>query len=109
MFPTDRPSPPEGPLEVSDVTKESAVLTWKTPKDDGGCPIKYYLIEKMDTSRATWMEAGQSTGLSYKVLRLVHHKTYQFRVIAVNEIGDSDPLEKEEGVTAKDPFGMILS
>ena len=53
------------------------------------------------------MEAGQSTGLSFKVTRLVHHKKYQFRVIAVNEIGDSDPLETTDGVTAKDPFGEI--
>ncbi|GIY64293.1 twitchin [Caerostris darwini] len=100
----DRPSPPEGPLDVSEVTKESAVLTWKVPKDDGGCPIKHYLIEKMDASRATWMEAGQTTNLSFKVTHLVHHKKYQFRVIAVNEIGDSDPLEKEDGVVAKDPY-----
>ncbi|GIY57120.1 twitchin [Caerostris extrusa] len=99
-----RPSPPEGPLDVSEVTKESAVLTWKVPKDDGGCPIKHYLIEKMDASRATWMEAGQTTNLSFKVTHLVHHKKYQFRVIAVNEIGDSDPLEKEDGVVAKDPY-----
>lgn len=83
-------------------------MTWKAPKDDGGSPIKYYLVEKMDSSRATWMEAGQSTSLSFKVTQLVHHKTYQFRVIAVNEIGDSDPLEKPEGVIAKDPFGKFV-
>lgn len=107
LYSADRPLPPEGPLDVSEVTRESVVLSWKPPKDDGGCPIKHYLVEKMDASRATWMEAGEATGLSFKVTRLIHHKKYQFRVIAVNEIGDSDPLETTDGVTAKDPFGKF--
>jgi hypothetical protein len=33
------PLSPEGPLEVSDVTKESCKLTWKKPKDDGGTEV----------------------------------------------------------------------
>lgn len=36
---TDKPSPPEGPLQVSDVTSDSVTLTWKQPKDDGGSPL----------------------------------------------------------------------
>ena len=33
------PSKPEGPLEVSDVRKDKAKLSWAKPKDDGGNPI----------------------------------------------------------------------
>ena len=32
---------PTGPLEVSDITKESVKLTWKPPADDGGSEISY--------------------------------------------------------------------
>ncbi len=35
-----KPSRPEGPLEVVDVTKDSAKLKWQPPKDDGGHGIK---------------------------------------------------------------------
>ena len=35
------PSKPKGPLEVTDVTKNSAKLAWKEPEDDGGVPIEY--------------------------------------------------------------------
>lgn len=35
----DKPAAPEGPLEVSDVTKDSATLSWNPPKDDGGSEI----------------------------------------------------------------------
>ena len=48
LFP-DRPSPPEGPLEVSDVYKDRCRLSWKPSKDDGGLPIEHYLVEAMDT------------------------------------------------------------
>lgn len=43
-----KPSKPQGPLEVSDVTKNGCTLTWKKPEDDGGSPIEYYEIEKLD-------------------------------------------------------------
>ncbi|UYV65935.1 unc-22 [Cordylochernes scorpioides] len=100
----DRPSPPVGPLEVTDVTRESALLQWRLPLDDGGSPIRHYIIEKMDISRGTWVEAGTSLSLSHKVTRLVHNKSYQFRVMASNDIGDSDPLEKAEAVVARNPL-----
>lgn len=37
----DRPTAPEGPLMVGDVTKESCRLSWQPPKDDGGSPVLY--------------------------------------------------------------------
>lgn len=35
----DKPGAPEGPLEVSDITKECCTLSWNPPKDDGGSEI----------------------------------------------------------------------
>lgn len=46
----DRPSRPEGPLDISDVHKEGCKLKWKPPKDDGGLPIDGYVVEKMDVT-----------------------------------------------------------
>lgn len=42
----DKPSKPEGPLEVSDIHKEGCKLKWKKPKDNGGVPITGYVVEK---------------------------------------------------------------
>ncbi len=39
---------PEGPLVISDVHKEGCALKWKPPEDDGGAPVEYYEVEKMD-------------------------------------------------------------
>lgn len=44
----DRPSPPVGPLDVSDITPDTCTLSWKPPLDDGGSPITNYIVEKMD-------------------------------------------------------------
>lgn len=45
---TDKPSAPEGPLEISDIHKEGCKLKWSPPEDDGGVPITEYLVEKFD-------------------------------------------------------------
>lgn len=102
----DRPSPPEGPLEINEITKESCKLRWKVPKDDGGTEIIRYVIERMDVSRGSWIECGTSTDLTFKVTKLIHKKQYRFRVVAVNEIGDSEPLEGLDAITAKNPFDV---
>lgn len=57
----DKPSAPEGPLKVSDVTSQSAVLSWQPPKDDGGSPIQNYVIEKMDVARGEWQPVFYSS------------------------------------------------
>lgn len=100
----DRPSAPEGPLVVSNVKKESCVLTWKVPLDDGGAPITHYVIEKMDTSRGTWAEAAIASTTTCEVTKLVHMKEYFFRVKAVNSIGESDPLSTANSIIAKNAF-----
>lgn len=44
----DKPSPPLGPLDVSDITPETCSISWRPPADDGGSPITNYVVEKMD-------------------------------------------------------------
>lgn len=101
----DRPSKPEGPLRVSDITRESCRVSYGTPFDDGGSPILHYLVEKMDVSRGTWTEAAEVSGLTAEVLNLVHMKEYHFRVKAVNAIGESDPLCTDKSIIAKNAVG----
>lgn len=104
----DKPSPPQGPLKVHDVTRESCKVSFNTPLDDGGSPILHYLVEKMDLSRGTWTEAAEVSGLTADVQGLVHMKEYHFRVKAVNAIGESEPLCTDKSIIAKNAQGKYV-
>lgn len=105
-----KPATPGGPLEITDVTKTSAKLKWKKPEDDGGSPIKEYEIEKMDTKTGKWVRVGKVPGdkLDFDVTGLNPGSEYKFRVTAVNDEGDSEPLESEAPIIAKNPFGNYV-
>lgn len=102
---TDKPAIPQGPLLVHDVTKSTAVLTWRKPIDDGGSHISHYLVEKQNVARGTWTEAGTSPDLSFTVHNLDAMKEYHFRVKAVNSEGESEALATDKPVLAKNPYG----
>jgi hypothetical protein len=106
-----KPGMPQGPLEVTDVTKTSAKLKWKKPEDDGGCPIKEYEVEKMDVATGKWVRVGRVPGdrpfPEMDITGLTPGAEYKFRVSAVNDEGDSEPLVAEKAIIAKNPFGKL--
>lgn len=66
-----------------------------------------YVIEKMDLDTGRWVAAGEvgpdqdtftATGLTPK-------KKYKFRVKAVNKEGESEALETDEAIMARNPYG----
>lgn len=101
----DKPGKPEGPLKVSDVHKEGCTLKWNPPLDDGGVPLDHYVVEKMDTETGRWIPVGRTKEPSMVVENLVPGQEYKFRVSAVNAEGESEPLETDHGIVAKNPFG----
>ena len=102
-----KPSSPLGPLEVYGVTKNSCKLNWRPPADDGGLPIKKYIVEFMDKATGKWEPLcetpGDVTNTQAKGLEEGHE--YLFRVKAVNDEGESEPLLADKAIKAKDPFG----
>lgn len=103
----DPPEPPNNPPEVLDVTKSSVNLSWSRPKDDGGSRVTGYYIERKETSTEKWVRHNktQITTTMYTVTGLVPDAEYQFRIIAQNEIGESEASPASEPVVCKDPFG----
>lgn len=102
----DRPGKPEGPLKISEIRKDSCVLSWRPPMDDGGCPIDKYIIEKQDVARGEWSPVNEVNGdtTTLRVIRLTPGKEYMFRVRAVNKEGDSENLETTGSTLAKNPY-----
>ena len=99
----DSPSAPQGPLEVSEITKDSVVLNWKAPEDDGGSDITNYVIERMDMEKGVWAKIGSVSKLTFQATKLIENHKYQFRVLAQNTCGMSEPLEGDV-IEAKNPY-----
>ena len=94
----DSPGPPAN-ITVHDVTKESAVLSWDVPENDGGAPVKNYHIEKREASKKAWVSVTNNCNrLSYKITNLQEGAIYYFRVSGENEFGVGVPAETKEGV-----------
>jgi hypothetical protein len=93
-------------MKVTEVTKETCVVSLKPPLDNGGCVIDRYIIEKQDVARGGWAPAGEVHGDSttLRVTKLTPGKEYLFRVRAVNKEGESDSLETTGATLAKNPF-----
>jgi hypothetical protein len=104
------PLPPTGPLEISNVSKDRATLSWKPPKDDGGSKVAGYIVERRDTSKGAdaWIPVIQNCKeTTFTVPSLLDGHEYEFRVMAFNENGTSEPLRSSAPVTAKLPFSMF--
>ena len=103
----DVPGKPLGPLVVKNMTAKDCNLEWKAPKDNGGLPINYYIVEKCDEDYGgRWAVCGETDGpdTNYFCEGLTENHRYKFRVKAVNKMGKSEPLETAGLYTAKNPF-----
>lgn len=89
-----------------DVTKSSVALAWSRPKDDGGSAINGYFVEYKEVSMETWIRhETKITSTMFTLHGLTPDMDYQFRIVAVNNIGESEAGAASDPVTCKDPFG----
>uniref|UniRef100_A0A8C9Z7H8 Titin n=1 Tax=Sander lucioperca TaxID=283035 RepID=A0A8C9Z7H8_SANLU len=93
-------------LEVSDIRKDSMVLTWEAPAEDGGSPITGYIIEKHDKEGVRWTRCNRTTvtDCTFKVTGLMETHIYEFRVAAENGVGSGEPSTPTVFFKALDPI-----
>ena len=65
---TDVPGPPRN-FGKTAVTENSVSLKWDEPEDDGGRDITNYVIERRETSRASWNNSmdSKTTGTNINI------------------------------------------
>lgn len=102
-----KPSSPNGPLVAQEVRANHITVAWKKPDDSGGSELTGYVLEKMDLDTGRWVPAGEvgPDETSFKIEGLTPKKKYKIRVKAVNKEGESEPLETDEPIVAKNPYG----
>lgn len=103
------PGKPKGPLKVEDVTKSGCKVKWEKPEDDGGKPITGYAVEKLDKATGRWVPVGRTADTEMDIKGLQEGHEYQFRVKAINDEGESEPLECDRSIIAKNPYGLFTT
>ena len=105
----DEPDAPTN-LRVKEYWTDFITVTWDAPRSDGGSPLTGYLIERRESSRPTWVKAGQAgpEGLTFKAINLIEGADYIFRVFAINKVGLSkEAAELTQPCRAKMPYGEL--
>uniref|UniRef100_A0A1B0CIW0 Titin n=1 Tax=Lutzomyia longipalpis TaxID=7200 RepID=A0A1B0CIW0_LUTLO len=97
---TRPPSRPGAPEPVA-VASDSLTLYWKVPEDDGDAEITEYILEYHEKKVKEWTTIRQITDTTYTVEKLTTNKEYMFRVIAVNEVGPSEPSPESPYIKVK--------
>ncbi|XP_054251726.1 neurofascin isoform X9 [Indicator indicator] len=93
----ERPDRPRD-LELTDLAERSVKLTW-IPGDDNNSPITDYIVqfEEDRFQPGMWHNHSRYPGsVNSAVLSLSPYVNYQFRVIAVNDVGSSLPSVPSE-------------
>uniref|UniRef100_A0A3B5B8Y8 Titin n=1 Tax=Stegastes partitus TaxID=144197 RepID=A0A3B5B8Y8_9TELE len=98
---SEKPQPP-GKVSVIDVTHSTVTLTWEKPEHDGGSRISHYEVELAPKDSEAWSVCASVKALETVVTNLLKGEEYQFRVVAVNDKGKSDPRQLVQSVVAKD-------
>ncbi|KAM4646130.1 neurofascin isoform 4-T4 [Amazona ochrocephala] len=96
-LPKERPDRPQD-LELTDLAERSVRLTW-IPGDDNNSPITDYIVqfEEDRFQPGMWHNHSRYPGsVNSAILSLSPYVNYQFRVIAVNDVGSSLPSMPSE-------------
>ncbi|XP_014794774.1 PREDICTED: receptor-type tyrosine-protein phosphatase F isoform X16 [Calidris pugnax] len=92
------PKPPTEPL-VTETTATSVTLTWDSGNSD---PISYYVIQyKPKSTEGQFQEVDGVATTRYSIGGLSPFSEYEFRVIAVNNIGRGPPSDLVEARTGE--------
>uniref|UniRef100_A0A4W3K1G6 Sidekick cell adhesion molecule 1 n=1 Tax=Callorhinchus milii TaxID=7868 RepID=A0A4W3K1G6_CALMI len=98
----DRPQPPTNiSVSQSEVRARSLLLQWK-PGSDGSSPVRYFTVQTKELPSTEWQTHTSSIShetASCMIERLKPYTSYQLRMMATNDIGDSAFSTETEPVT----------
>ncbi|XP_008304383.1 obscurin-like, partial [Stegastes partitus] len=93
-----RKHPPDPPVDavVQNKTDSSISIQWSPPDSDRPVPIKGYIVEKRKIGTQTWQRCNAGENIistEITVFNFTEEATYQFRISATNDFGQSPYLE----------------
>ncbi|WP_339790373.1 MAG: fibronectin type III domain-containing protein [Imperialibacter sp.] len=85
VVPPDKPSP----VTFASVTGTSVVVNWVAP-DDNGVEITSYTLAQKEGAAASYSDVYTGTDLTYAATGLTQGETYNYKVKATSDAGDSE-------------------
>uniref|UniRef100_A0A8C2YF01 Titin n=1 Tax=Coturnix japonica TaxID=93934 RepID=A0A8C2YF01_COTJA len=104
QYPYKEPGPPGTPF-VTIVTKDSMVVQWHEPINDGGSKVLGYHLERKEKNSILWTKVNKTViqDTSFKTTNLEEGIEYEFRVSAENIVGIGKTSKVSECYVARDP------
>ncbi|KAI5105994.1 obscurin, partial [Silurus meridionalis] len=108
-----RKHPPDTPVKpiVLNKTDNSITLSWSRPDSERPVPINGYVVERRRVGAQTWVRV---TGMElvdtnqYTINNITEESSYQFRISAMNDFGQSAYLEFP-GTYYLEPTASVVS
>ncbi|XP_078500325.1 immunoglobulin-like and fibronectin type III domain-containing protein 1 [Lissotriton helveticus] len=99
------PGSPPAPSVIA-ANSQAITLSWMAPHNKGSSCILWYHVEKRKSGSHSWTAVTENPipERRYTVTDLGQGLQYEFRVIAVNDIGPGEPSRPSETVFARDPM-----
>ncbi|KAJ0058810.1 hypothetical protein NL108_000518, partial [Boleophthalmus pectinirostris] len=93
-----RKHPPDPPVNTVVLNKTEASITfqWSPPESDRPVPIKGYIVERRKIGAQQWQRCNPGELVSiteFTISNFTEEATYQFRISAVNDFGQSPYME----------------
>uniref|UniRef100_A0A8C4YKK2 Titin n=1 Tax=Gopherus evgoodei TaxID=1825980 RepID=A0A8C4YKK2_9SAUR len=104
QYPFKVPGPPGTPF-VSARSKDSMVVQWHEPVNDGGSKIVGYHLERKERNSILWVKLNKTSipDTKFKTTGLEEGLEYEFRVYAENIVGIGKASKVSECYIAHDP------
>uniref|UniRef100_A0A8C3BLM0 Titin n=1 Tax=Cairina moschata TaxID=8855 RepID=A0A8C3BLM0_CAIMO len=99
----DRPGPCQN-LKISYVTKDSCMIAWESPVDNGGSEITNYIVEYRQPNQRGWSIVSSDITKRLVKANLIENREYFFRVCAENKIGPGPCIETKTPILAINPI-----
>lgn len=96
------PGKPIG-FRVNNIQGDNVTLYWSPPKRDGGSPITHYNVVVSSDDGKTWspVETVPESVERYVVNNLKEDVPVQFRVSAINAVGEGEWVESDTATPKK--------
>ncbi|KAG7252888.1 hypothetical protein CRUP_005625, partial [Coryphaenoides rupestris] len=93
----DKPTPPQGPVDIIESSANCIEFKWRPPKDAGGCPITDYILERQQIGRNSWKKLGKiGPEAKYRDVDVDHGRKYCYHIRAETTHGTSEMIETDD-------------